>query len=176
MPQCGRWRRSPDECRPDSMCRMNTLEAPNARRAVSAVALCLLAVAGPAVPETSHVMVTPDALVWQPSSRAPGLMTAVAEGDPAKAGPFVLMLKLVDGAWIPPHWHNVDKRLVVVRGTLLMGMGDRLEKTTARPLAAGGVAVVPAHSRHYEGASGETLVALLATGPFSTTFVDPGKP
>jgi len=121
-------------------------------------------------------MVTPEELVWQPSSRVPGLLTAVAEGDPTKAGPFVLMLKLGDGAWIPPHWHNVDKRLVIVRGTLRMGMGDRLEEATTRPLSAGGVAVVPAGSRHYEGASGETLVALLATGPFSTTFVEPGKP
>lgn len=139
-------------------------------------AALLLAVAGPAVPQTPHVMVTPEALVWLPSSRVPGLMTAVAEGDPTKAGPFVLMLKLVDGAWIPPHWHNGDKRLVVVRGTLRMGMGDHVEEMKTRPLAAGGVAMVPAGSRHYEGASGETLVALLATGPFSTTFVDPGKP
>ncbi len=155
---------------------MSTLETPCAGRFVVASALGLLAVAGPAVPQTPHVMVTPEALVWQPSSRVPGLMTAVAEGDPAKAGPFVLMLKLVDGAWIPPHWHNGDKRLVVVRGTLLMGMGDRLQKATTRPLPPGGVAVVPADSRHYEGASGETLVALLATGPFSTTFVEPRTP
>ncbi|HJS59788.1 MAG TPA: cupin domain-containing protein [Vicinamibacteria bacterium] len=155
---------------------MNTLEASRTGPILFASALGLLATAGPAVPQTPHVMVTPEALVWQPSSRVPGLMTAVAEGDPTKAGPFVLMLKLADGSWIPPHWHNADKRLVVVRGTLRMGMGDRVEEATTRPLAAGGVAMVPAGSRHYEGASGETLVALLATGPFTTAFVERGVP
>jgi quercetin dioxygenase-like cupin family protein len=130
----------------------------------------------PAASSTPHLMVSPDALVWQPSSRTPGLMTAVAEGDPGKPGPFVLMLKIADGAWIPPHWHNVDKRLVVVRGQVRMGMGDRLDAASTRLLPAGGIAVVPAGSRHYEGGQGETIVALLATGPFTTTFVDPKQP
>ena len=39
-----------------------------------------------------------------------------------------------------------------------------------------GIAVVPAGSRHYEGGQGETIVALLATGPFTTTFVDSKQP
>src|SRR5262245_7027783 len=149
---------------------MSTLGVFQIARVLFAAALGLVAA------DTPHVMVNPEALVWQPSSRVPGLTTGVAEGDPTKAGPFVLMLKLADGAWIPPHWHNVEKRLVVIRGTLRMGMGDRVEEATTRPLTAGGVAVVPAGSRHYEGASGETLVALLATGPFTTTFVEATKP
>ena len=121
-----------------------------------------------------HVMVSPEALTWQ--SRTPGLAIAVAEGDPAKPGPFTMMLKLSDGAWIPPHWHNVDKRLVVIRGEMRMGAGETIDAAATHRLAAGGVAVVPAGSRHYEGATGETLVALFAMGPFTTTFVEPPKP
>jgi len=130
----------------------------------------------PAASATPHLMVAPDSLSWQPSTRTPGLSTAVAEGDPGKPGSFVLMLKIADGAWIPPHWHNVDKRLVVIRGQVRMGMGDRLDPAATRLLPAGGIAVVPAGSRHYEGGTGETIVALLATGPFTTAFVDPPRP
>jgi quercetin dioxygenase-like cupin family protein len=84
-----------------------------------------------------------------------------------------MMLKLDDGAWIPPHFHNVDKRLVVVKGTLLMGHGDVLDAAAVTTVPAGGIAVVPAGTRHYEGGRGETIVALLATGPFTTTMVAP---
>jgi len=144
-----------------------------------AVPLSLLAVASSAAPgETpspaGHVMVSPEALIWQ--SRTPGLAIAVAEGDPAKPGPFTMMLRLSDGAWIPPHWHNVDKRLVVIRGEMRMGMGETIDPASTHRLAAGGVAVVPAGSRHYEGGAGDTLVALFATGPFTTTFVESPKP
>lgn len=69
-----------------------------------------------------------------------GLSTTIAEGNPRESGTFTMMLKLDDGGWIPPHFHNVDKRLMVVRGQLLMGRG-------------------------------ETIVALIANGPLTTTMV-----
>jgi len=139
----------------------------------------LLATGAPLHGETpaqgGHVMVSLEDLAWAPS-RTPGLSIAIAEGDPAKPGPFTMMLKLSDGAWIAPHWHNVDKRHVVISGELRMGSGDTLDAASTRRLSTGGVAVVPALSRHYEGASGETVVALLAVGPFTTTFVTPPTP
>lgn len=114
-----------------------------------------------------HVMVQPDALEWR--GPATGVQTAIAEGNPQVAGPFTMMLRLPDGAWISPHFHNVDKRLVVIRGELRMGHGDIVDEAATAILRAGGVAVVPANARHYEGGQGETLVALLANGPFTTT-------
>lgn len=122
-----------------------------------------------------HAMVPLDSLTWR--GGADGVSTAIAEGDPERPGPFTMMLKLTDGAWLQPHWHNVDKRLYVITGELLMGIGDKVDAARARPLAAGGVAVVPANTRHFEGGKGDTIVALTATGPFQTTFVHaPGAP
>lgn len=144
-------------------------------RALTLVAAFCLPVSGLAQQPTpppspgAHVMVMPDTITWR--TGANGLSTAVVEGDPQKGGTFTMMLKIADGAWIPPHWHNVDKRLVVISGELLMGHGEKVDAEAARPLPAGGVAVVPANTRHYEGARGETLVALIATGPFTTTYV-----
>lgn len=100
-----------------------------------------------------------------------GLATAMADGDPSKPGPLVMMLKLRDGGWIPPHFHNVDKRLVVIQGELLMGHGDAIDAAATTALKAGGVAVMPAGEHHYEGGRGETIVALFANGPFTTTMV-----
>ncbi|MGE0464319.1 MAG: cupin domain-containing protein [Vicinamibacterales bacterium] len=95
----------------------------------------------------------------------------MADGDPSKPGPLIMMLKLRDGGWIPPHFHNVDKRLVVIQGELLMGHGDAIDAAATTAVKAGGVAVMPAGEHHYEGGRGETIVALFANGPFTTTMV-----
>lgn len=82
-----------------------------------------------------------------------------------------MMLKLADGAWIQPHFHDVEKRLVVITGELLMGQGDDIDASHVTVLKTGGVAVMPANTHHYEGGRGETIVALVANGPFTTTMV-----
>jgi mannose-6-phosphate isomerase-like protein (cupin superfamily) len=120
----------------------------------------------------AHVLVQPDAIVWR--GQAGGLQTAIAEGNPQTAGSFTMLLKLPDGVWIPPHFHNVDKRLVVIKGELLMGHGDSIALSKATALKTGGIAVVPAGTHHYEGGRGETIVALVAAGPFTTTMVKGG--
>jgi quercetin dioxygenase-like cupin family protein len=116
-----------------------------------------------------HVMVQPESIQWR--GPATGLQTAIAEGNPQAAGQFTMMLKLADGAWIQPHFHNVDKRLVVIKGELLMGHGDEIDAAKVAVLKTGGVAVMPANTHHYEGGRGETIVALVANGPFTTTMV-----
>lgn len=121
-------------------------------------------------PAVSHPMVQPTDIKWGPMGPG-GLATAIAEGDPTKAGSFTMMLKLRDGGWIQPHFHNVDKRLVVIQGELLMGHGDVVDEGATTALKAGGVAVMPAGTHHFEGGRGETIVALIATGPFTTTMV-----
>lgn len=122
--------------------------------------------------QPGHVMVHPDSIRWSPARN--GISSAVLEGQPsATGGVYSLALKLADGAWILPHWHPNDKRVAVLRGTLLMGMGDSLVVGTAAAIPAGGLVVVPANSRHYEGARGETVLLLYGIGPLITTFVRP---
>ena len=65
-----------------------------------------------------------------------GLSIAVLEGDPGASGaPYSLLLRVRDGAWIPPHWHPFDKRIMVLSGTLLMGTSDSVVNP-ARPRAS----------------------------------------
>lgn len=114
-------------------------------------------------------MVQPEAIQWR--GAATGLQTAIVEGNPQAAGLFTMMLELPDGVWIQPHFHNVDKRLVAIKGELLMGHGDALDRSKTTVLQAGGVAAMPANSHHYEGGKGETILALIANGPFTTMMV-----
>lgn len=138
------------------------------RLATLLLALCTAAL-GAQTPSAGHRIVRPDEIRWGPTQN--GLATAIVEGDRAQPGPFTMMLRLEDGAWIPPHFHNVEKRLIVVAGELLMGHGDTIVPAQVRSLPAGGMAVMPANTNHYEGGRGLTIVALLANGPFTTTFV-----
>lgn len=137
--------------------------------ALTVFALTMASAASAQAP-VGHVLVQPGEIAWGKMSPG-GLATAIAEGDPTKAGPFTMMLKLRDGGWIAPHFHNVDKRLVVITGTLLMGHGDTLDEAATTALHAGGIAVMPAGTHHYEGGRGETIVALIANGPFTTTMI-----
>ena len=136
--------------------------------AVMKTALVLLTFLAAQQP-SPHVLVQPESIQWR--GPAAGLQTAIAEGNPQAAGPFTMMLKLADGAWIQPHFHNVDKRLVVIKGELLMGHGDAIDTSAVSVLKAGGVAVMPANTHHYEGGRGETILALIANGPFTTTMI-----
>jgi hypothetical protein len=147
-----------------------TLRHNTRRRQILAAALLLAcaAVAGRAQ-SGGHTIAQLADLTWGPGNE--GLTTSIADGHPREPGTFTMMLKLDDGAWIPPHFHNVDKRLVVVKGPLLMGHGDAIEANAVTAVPAGGVAVVRANTHHYEGGRGETIVALIANGPFTTTML-----
>jgi mannose-6-phosphate isomerase-like protein (cupin superfamily) len=133
--------------------------------------LCLIVLLGATRDQQppKHVLIQPDTIQWR--GEPAGLQTAVVEGNPQADGTFTMMLRLPDGVWIQPHFHNVAKRLVVIKGELLMGHGDAIDAAGVTALKAGGIAVVPANTRHYEGGRGETIVALIADGPFTTTMV-----
>jgi quercetin dioxygenase-like cupin family protein len=112
----------------------------------------------------------PDELPWRQSG--PGLEIAIVDGDPSVVGqPYTMMLRLADGAWIPPHTHNVAKRLLVLTGTLLVGHGATLDSSRVQTLRSGSFLLMPADHPHYEGGRGQTVVALYGIGPLRTTFL-----
>jgi Galactose oxidase, central domain len=127
------------------------------------------ATAPSAVP-AAHLMQQLSDAQWR--NAGDGLSIAVLEGDPGAPGAaYSLLLRMRDGAWIPPHWHPLDKRVVVLGGTLLMGTGDSVDAARATVLPTGGFSLVPARTHHYEGARGETTLLLYGTGPLTTNRV-----
>jgi quercetin dioxygenase-like cupin family protein len=136
---------------------------------------CAAAAAAVAQSSSQHVMVTPDAVKWGPAPPAlpAGGQVMVLDGDPSKAGPFALRLKMPAGYRIPPHWHPTDEHVVVLQGALLIGMGDKLVEGEFKTLPAGSYGRLPAKTPHFAGAKEETVLVVYGTGPFEVTYVNP---
>jgi quercetin dioxygenase-like cupin family protein len=102
-----------------------------------------------------------------------GAQMAVISGDPSKAAPFTIELKMPDGYRIPPHFHPTDEVATVKQGTFQVGMGDTLDLAKTKTLKPGDKGTIPAKEHHYAAASGATIVSVSAMGPFAMTYVNP---
>jgi len=124
---------------------------------------------------STHVLVTADELKWGPAppSLPSGAEVAVLEGDPSKAGMFTLRLKMPDGYTVPPHSHPTDEHVTVLSGSVMVGMGNKLDESAMKALAAGGYTTMPARANHYVRAKGEAVLQVSASGPFEVKYVDP---
>ena len=98
---------------------------------------------------------------------------AVLQGDPGKAALFTVRLDLPDGYKVAPHFHPTDEYITIIKGTFLLGMGDKLDPAHATKLPTGGFSTVDANMHHFAIAKGRTIVQVNAMGPFVLTYVDP---
>jgi hypothetical protein len=126
--------------------------------------------------DKDHVMVLGDEVKWGPGP--PGLpagaQAALLTGDPGKAGgPYVLRVKLRDGYRVPPHWHPTDENVTVIKGTLMVGKGEKLDPSGMEALPAGSFMRMPKTMRHYAMAKGETILQVHGVGPFEINYVNP---
>ena len=121
-------------------------------------------------------IITPDMLKFAP---APPVLPAGAEiaglnGDMTKKGSeFAVRLRLPDGWKIPPHFHPTDETVEVKKGTLLVGMGDKLDLSKAKAMKAGDKGSLPAKAHHFAAAQGATFISVSSMGPFALTYVNP---
>ena len=132
------------------------------------------AVTQPQASEQHHTVVSGDALKWGPAppSLPPGAQAAVLLGSPAKEGPFVLRLKFPSGFTVPPHRHSKDELLTVISGNFAVGAGEKLDRTSTKPLPPTSFVHLPAGMPHYAWAVGETVVQINGTGPFDVVYID----
>jgi len=119
--------------------------------------------------------ISADQLKWGPGPPGlpPGSQAAILDGDPGKPGMFAIRAKFPDGYQVPPHWHPTDEHVTVISGTLLVGMGPKLDEASLRSLGTGGYVKMPAKMHHTAKAKGETIVQIQAMGPFQITYVNP---
>ena len=146
------------------------------RLVTTAVLLCAMtAAAQDATPASSHVMVEETQVKWKPASGAlsKGAETAVLSGSPGKPGPFVMRIKMPAGYKIAPHWHPTDENVTVISGTLSLGMGETFDANAAKPLAAGGFALLPAEMRHFAWTKDGATIQIHGMGPFKIIYVNP---
>jgi quercetin dioxygenase-like cupin family protein len=117
---------------------------------------------------------TTTSLQWvvAPPLLPPGAMIAIVSGDPTSSGQSTIELSMPDGYRMPPHFHPTDEWVEVKQGTLLVGMGDRLDARKTLPLAVGDTLAAPAGMHHYSVARGTTVVAVTFMGPYTITYVN----
>ena len=125
---------------------------------------------------SAHTFITPTDIKWgeAPPSLPKGAKIAVLQGDPSKAGPFVIRLLAPAGGYkIAPHWHTNDEQLTVISGMLYIGLGDKFSKRAARAMPRGGFHFLAGKEHHYAFTTGRTVVQINGDGPFDINYIDP---
>jgi hypothetical protein len=159
------------------------------RNSISTVALALLVFVPPVLADEMKDMkhaegggkaisINPKEVKWgeAPADLPKGGKLAVLFGDPTKAGPFTVRLKVPDGYKIKPHWHSNDEQLTVISGTMVLHMGDTMTADPHR-LSAGSFHFLPGKMHHAAEAKGATIVQISSEGPFDIHYLnDADKP
>jgi hypothetical protein len=115
---------------------------------------------------------TADTIEWQEMG-ADGTKYALLEGRRDVLGQaFTYAFFIPARFWDPAHWHTADARVVVISGTLYLGYGDAHDDDKLVGYGAGSYVLVPANSRHFDGAYEDTLIIGTAVGPWATHYVD----
>jgi ChrR Cupin-like domain len=124
--------------------------------------------------DKGHVAVRPDDIKWGPAPPGlpPGAKVAVLMGDPSKAAPYVLRAQMPDGYKVPPHWHPTAENVTVLKGTLMLGKGEKFSADAAEALPAGSFMSMPKDMRHFAWAKGETIIQVHGIGPFDISYVN----
>jgi quercetin dioxygenase-like cupin family protein len=126
-------------------------------------------------PAAKHAVVTSGDLKWGPAppSLPAGAEAAVLDGDPTKAGAFVMRAKFPAGYRVPPHWHPTDENLTIISGSFGVGTGDKLDEASLKTLGSGDFVHMPKQMHHYAMAKEATIIQIHGMGPFAITYVNP---
>lgn len=132
------------------------------------LALCAAAPAAELDPR-AVVPILPDRIPWGPVTPG-GNQQAVLLGDPARPGPYIVMVRWLPGHMSRPHTHPNDRFITVLSGTWWVGSGTRYEPDATVPMPAGAFVTHPGRQAHYDGAKDEPAVLLIVgEGPGTST-------
>ena len=139
------------------------------------VAAQLSAGCATAASPTGHLMQTLEEVQWgdAPPMLPAGAKIAVLSGNPGADGLYTVRLKFPAHYVIPAHSHPKDEHVTVLKGTVFMGMGNKLEQESAKALPPGSFAITPAGVNHYAYTEDETIILLHGLGPVDFKYVNP---
>jgi quercetin dioxygenase-like cupin family protein len=126
--------------------------------------------------DQTHVLVTPDDIVWGPASDKlpPGARFALLTGDPSKEGElYVFRAELPDGYSVPPHWHPRDENVTVLKGVFMLGFGERMKRAGMHELTTGSYVTLPRGMPHFNLIKGETILQFHGIGSYDIIYVNP---
>ena len=118
----------------------------------------------------------PDQIEWK-ANPAGTNRSAVLQGDPAKPGPYAMLLQWLPGNMSRPHFHPNDRFFIVVSGTWWVGSGPEFKPEATVPMPAGSHVIHYAKGVHFDGAKGEPATILVwGEGPATSTPFAPSAP
>lgn len=145
----------------------------------ASAALLLVALAGAASAQERLLRLSPSDIeglvqggATAGTSGVAGIRTTVLYGDPTKAGPYTIALRVPPNMRIAAHSHRDDRTAVVVSGVWRFGYGRKADEALVKTLPPGSFYSEPAGVDHFaitgpEGAS----VYISGYGPTSTDYV-----
>ena len=124
--------------------------------------------------QSSHVMATLAEAQWGPAPPMlpPGAQIAVLAGDPTKPVAYTVRLKFPANYTIPAHSHPTNENVTVVSGDFFVGMGNVVDKASAKALGVGGFGFLPAGMNHFAFTRQETTIVLFGQGPVEFKYVN----
>ena len=107
--------------------------------------------------EADFRSVLPEDIDWKPfAAFPPSARLAVVVGDPTKAGPYVIRVKVPSGVKLMPHKHPEDRVYTIISGVFYIGLGDQFDANKLQAYPPGSVIVLPGNTPHFHWArSGE---------------------
>lgn len=109
---------------------------------------------------------------WQPDD-PPGCRYALLSGDRNDPkGVFTYAFALPGKVWAPAHVHSRDAHVLVVKGSLRLGIGRKTDRANTRLLRAGDLFIIRADQPHFEGSDEECIIYGVAQGGWKTTMIE----
>lgn len=136
--------------------------------------LALTGAAAVAADAPAPTILAPAQMQWKPGTGPlQGTMVAQLYGAPSQPGTFVTRIRFPDGHKVAPHYHAVMENVTVLQGTLMLGVGNKVEPAKMFALPAGSFFSLPPNTPHYAVAKGATVIQLNDVGPWSMKPVKP---
>jgi quercetin dioxygenase-like cupin family protein len=110
------------------------------------------------------------------TSGVAGIQSTVLSGDPTRAGPYTIEIRVPAHTRIAAHDHRNDRSAVVVSGQWYLGYGETATEAAVKPLPPGSFYTEPAGKAHFAMTKDEpAIVYISGFDPTSTTYVDPAN-
>jgi quercetin dioxygenase-like cupin family protein len=105
------------------------------------------------------------------TSGVAGIRTTTLMGDPAKAGPYTIEVRVPPHTRIQAHTHRDERSAVVVSGTWYFGYGDKAGDLLVKELGPGSFYTEPASVAHFALTRDQpAVVYITGMGPTDTVY------
>ncbi|ULO23383.1 cupin domain-containing protein [Methylocystis sp. SB2] len=118
--------------------------------------------------------ILPEDIDWKPfPAFPPEARLAVLVGDPTRAGPYLIRVRVPSGVKLMPHRHPEDRVYTVISGVFYIGLGDQFDGEKVNAYPPGSVIILPGDTAHFHWAkSGEYVTQVTAMGPLGLEYMD----